>query len=181
VPRLPPFRALALLGGLLASPGALAATGAGDAAPSAAGAAPSPAGPVPAEAPFLSPNLPPPPESPPPPPEPPRASTAKVEATSVLGRKVVAPGDTKFGQIVDVLVDAAGQPRAAVIEFGGFMGVGERQIAVDWSVLRFPPPGSDEAVSLGMTADQFRDVPAYTPASRPVTVVGPPADARKAP
>ena len=45
-----------------------------------------------------------------------------------------------MGRIVDVLVDRSGQVRAAIIDFGGFLGVGSRKIAVDWNALHFPPP-----------------------------------------
>jgi hypothetical protein len=39
-----------------------------------------------------------------------------------------------MGRIVDVIVDRSGQVRAAVIDFGGFLGVGSRKIAVDWNM-----------------------------------------------
>ena len=42
-----------------------------------------------------------------------------------------------MGRIVDVIVDRAGAVRAAVIDFGGFLGVGSRKIVVDWNALRF--------------------------------------------
>src|SRR6266849_2785320 len=37
----------------------------------------------------------------------------------------------------DVLVDRSGIVRAAVIDFGGFLGVGSRKIVVDWNALHF--------------------------------------------
>ena len=42
-----------------------------------------------------------------------------------------------MGRIVDVIVDRTGTVRAAVIDFGGFLGVGSRKIVVDWSALHF--------------------------------------------
>ena len=42
-----------------------------------------------------------------------------------------------MGRIVDVIVDRSGQVRAAIIDFGGFLGVGSRKIAVDWNALHF--------------------------------------------
>ena len=42
-----------------------------------------------------------------------------------------------MGRIVDLLVDETGQPRAAIIDFGGFLGVGIRKIDIDWHSLRF--------------------------------------------
>src|SRR5262245_50151719 len=52
------------------------------------------------------------------------ASTVK----TVLGREVRSVADENMGRIVDVIVDLSGQVRAAVIDFGGFLGVGSRKI-----------------------------------------------------
>src|SRR5260370_11754307 len=56
---------------------------------------------------------------------------------AVLGREVRSVADENMGRIVDIIVDRSGQVRAAVIDFGGFLGVGSRKIAVDWSLLTF--------------------------------------------
>ena len=59
------------------------------------------------------------------------------DAHGVLGRDVRSPTDEDMGRIVDVIVDRAGMVRAAVIDFGGFLGVGSRKIVVDWNALHF--------------------------------------------
>ena len=64
---------------------------------------------------------------------------------SILGKDVRSSADENMGRIVDVIVDRAGRVRAAVIDFGGFLGVGSRKIAVDWNVLSFA--GSESATS----------------------------------
>ena len=53
------------------------------------------------------------------------------DAHGVLGRDVRSPADEAMGRIVDVIVDRGGTVRAAVIDFGGFLGVGSRKIVVD--------------------------------------------------
>ena len=65
----------------------------------------------------------------------------KHEVEGILGREVRSATDENMGRIVDVLVDRSGQVRAAIIDFGGFLGVGSRKIAVDWNALHFPQPG----------------------------------------
>ena len=60
------------------------------------------------------------------------------EVEGVLGREVRSATDEDMGRIADVLVDHSGQVRAAIIDFGGFLGVGSRKIAVDWNALHFP-------------------------------------------
>src|ERR1700686_5653655 len=57
------------------------------------------------------------------------------EAAGVLGRKVVGPNGEDLGLITAVIVDRDGRPRGAVIDFGGFLGVGSRKVAVDWNLL----------------------------------------------
>jgi hypothetical protein len=102
------------------------------------------------------------------------APTAKVAASGIIGRKVVGPDNNEIGHVIDVLVDAGSNPRAAVIDFGGFLGVGARKIAVNWSDLTFPPTGSDADIRLDLTADQIRAAPAYTDQTKPASVVQPP-------
>lgn len=40
------------------------------------------------------------------------------------------------GQIGDLLVSSDGSLEAVLLDIGGFLGIGERQVAVDWSALR---------------------------------------------
>jgi len=47
-------------------------------------------------------------------------------------QEVRSAAGENMGRIVDVVVDPSGQVRAAVIDFGGFLGVGSPRIAVDW-------------------------------------------------
>ena len=102
------------------------------------------------------------------------APIAKVSAGGILGRAVRGPDGQVIGRVVDVLVDAGSNPRAAVIDFGGFLGVGSRQVAVDWSDMTFPPTGSGGDLKLDLTLDQIRNAPAYTDQTKPAAVVEPP-------
>jgi sporulation protein YlmC with PRC-barrel domain len=102
------------------------------------------------------------------------APTTKVAASGIMGRKVLGPDGREIGRVVDVLVDAGSNPRAAVIDFGGFLGVGSRRIAVNWSDLTFPPTGSDADIKLDLTAEQIQAAPVYTDQTKPASVVEPP-------
>ena len=94
------------------------------------------------------------------------------EVEGILGRQVLGAADENMGRIVDVIVDHSGRVRAAVIDFGGFLGVGSRKIAVDWSALHFPPPGQPNAkISLDLTRDQVKAAPEYQE-GKPIVVLG---------
>jgi hypothetical protein len=114
------------------------------------------------------------PPAPPPPPQvtPEITVLNKHEVEGVLGRDVRSAADEDMGRIVDVLVDRAGQVRAAIIDFGGFLGVGSRRIAVDWGALHFPQPGKPgERIALDLTRDQVKAAPEYRE-GKPVVILG---------
>jgi hypothetical protein len=93
------------------------------------------------------------------------------EVEGILGREVRSSADENMGRIVDVLVVRSGQVRAAIIDFGGFLGVGSRKIAVDWSALHFPAPAKPEApIKLELNRDQVNAAPAYEE-GKPVVVL----------
>ena len=83
------------------------------------------------------------------------------------------PEGKDIGRLVDVLVDANGQPQAAVIDFGGFMGVGNRKIAVHWSVLHFNPRDGKHKITLDMTQDQIKGAPEFLNPNKAASVVTP--------
>ena len=83
------------------------------------------------------------------------------QAQSILGKDVRSSADENMGRIVDIIVDRAGHVRAAVIDFGGFLGVGSRKIAVDWNALHFAPDSSKREVTLELTRDQVKAAPEY--------------------
>jgi hypothetical protein len=94
------------------------------------------------------------------------------EVQGVLGREVRSGANENMGRIVDVLVDRNGQVRAAIIDFGGFLGVGSRKIAVAWNALRFvSDPNKAEPIGLELTRDEVRAAPEYKD-DKPVVVLG---------
>src|SRR5438270_12498156 len=94
------------------------------------------------------------------------------EAHGVLGRDVRSPKDEDMGRIVDVLVDRAGVVRAAVIDFGGFLGVGSRKIVVDWNALHFGRVADkSDSITLELTKEQVNAAPEYKE-DKPIVVLG---------
>jgi hypothetical protein len=94
------------------------------------------------------------------------------QAEGILGKDVRSTADENMGRIVDVIVDRTGQVRAAVIDFGGFLGVGSRKIAVDWGVLNFSLPSDKrDVVTIELTREQVKTAPEYKD-KRAVIVLG---------
>jgi hypothetical protein len=89
----------------------------------------------------------------------------------ILGEDVLSATGEKMGPIVDVLFDEAGKPRAAVIDFGGFLGVGTRKIAIDWNALRFDLGIKKNIIALDIGRQQLAAAPEYKGPDQPVLVV----------
>ena len=148
--------------------------------PVPATAAPNP--PQPDEAPAAPDTPPPPPPAPPPPPppkevpQPPKnlEPIPKAAAISVLGKKVKGPAGEDMGRVVDLLLDRDAQLQAVVIDFGGFLGVGSRKIAIDWRLVRFVPDDADAPIVLGLGKTDVQAAPEYKDTAQPPVMVGPP-------
>jgi hypothetical protein len=102
-----------------------------------------------------------------------------IAVMSILGKKVQGPKGEDLGRVVDVLADATGRVRVAIIDFGGFLGVGTRRIAVDWPLLRFDPAG-DKPLILSLSREKLQSAPEYKDSGHP-RVLMPPAVSPSAP
>jgi len=94
------------------------------------------------------------------------------EAHGVLGRDVRSQTEEDMGRIIDVIVDRSGTVRAAVIDFGGFLGVGSRKIVVDWNALHFGRiANKGDSITLELTKEQVTAAPEYKE-DTPIVVLG---------
>src|SRR3712207_3335599 len=58
-------------------------------------------------------------------------------ARVLLGQPVINPSGEAIGDIDDVLFDKSGRIATAVIGVGGFLGIGEKAVAVPYELLTF--------------------------------------------
>ncbi len=93
------------------------------------------------------------------------------QALAILGQNVADPDGKDIGRLVDVLIGDQGQPQAAVIDFGGFMGVGNRKIAVEWSALHFAPGDRETSDHARSDAGPDQGRPGIQGCTKPAPVV----------
>ncbi len=111
-----------------------------------------------------------------PPPPAPKAETPALliddkHVESILGKSILSSSGETLGNVTDILVDGDGHVRAAIVDFGGFLGVGVRKLAVAWSALHFVQGKSAITAVLDMNKDQLRGAPEYR-AGEPIVIVG---------
>jgi pyruvate/2-oxoglutarate dehydrogenase complex dihydrolipoamide acyltransferase (E2) component len=120
----------------------------------------------------------------PPAPKPPPDNTELLplrEVMALMGTKVRDLAGEDMGLVVDVVVDSGGKPRALVIDFGGFLGVGSRKIAIDWRLVDFRPENHDAPVLLHLGRAEVQTAPEFVPGVEPLRMLGPPPNAPATP
>lgn len=88
-------------------------------------------------------------------------SSERVEGSNVYN----AAGD-KLGSIDDLMIDKrSGQVRYAVLEFGGFLGIGTDRYPLPWNMLKYDTAKDGYVVPLDK--DRLNGAPSYPQENRP--------------
>jgi sporulation protein YlmC with PRC-barrel domain len=66
-----------------------------------------------------------------------KIETSQMLASELIGTKVISANNESIGDINDVIVDRNGQAVAAIVGVGGFLGIGEKDVAVPFKSLEF--------------------------------------------
>jgi hypothetical protein len=91
----------------------------------------------------------------------PEQSGNKLLVTEYLGQAVYDPGKQKVGTISNLLVDTTGRVTGVVIDVGGFLGVGTKEVAISFEAL-FPVREDDQdAFLVEMTKAQLEAAPTF--------------------
>ena len=70
-----------------------------------------------------------------------------VTVTHWYKQSVYDPGDNKIGEIMDVLLDRDGKVTALIVGVGGFLGMGEKDVAVPFNSVRSRPKTTTNGTS----------------------------------
>ena len=79
--------------------------------------------------------------------------------TNLIGTNVVGSGGRDAGEVENFLLDRSGNVRAAVVEWGGFLGIGERRAVVPIEQIQFGGP--NERARLNMTREQLEQLGSF--------------------
>jgi sporulation protein YlmC with PRC-barrel domain len=99
-------------------------------------------------------------------------------ASKLIGATVYGPDNKSIGDINDVLIANDGKINAVVIGVGGFLGVGEKNVAIPFDklqVARKADSAAIEKVTVAYSKDELKNAPKfayYEPASSKSTTTG---------
>ncbi len=93
-------------------------------------------------------------------------ASAVISSDHVEGTKVYNTVGDKLGSIDDLMIDkVSGQVRYAVLEFGGFLGMGTDRYPLPWNMLKYDTVKEGYVVPLDK--DRLEDAPRYPSEQRP--------------
>ncbi len=82
------------------------------------------------------------------------AAPARFLSDDLDGKDIYGANNEKIGEIEDFILQADGSVEAVVVEVGGFLGVGEKDVLVNWSALQMTMDGNNLRVTApGLTRD----------------------------
>ena len=85
-----------------------------------------------------------------------------VLASVLKGASVYGPDGSSIGSINDLIVGTDGKIDGVVIGAGGFLGIGERNVAVKWDKIQLHPVDSGTVrLLLSATKDDLRNAPPF--------------------
>jgi sporulation protein YlmC with PRC-barrel domain len=76
-------------------------------------------------------------------------------------QNVYDPNQQKIGEIMDVLVSPNGQIDAAIVGVGGFLGAGEKDVAVSFSAIKPAKKNDKTYLTLDTTKDALKNAPGF--------------------
>ncbi len=98
---------------------------------------------------------------------------APVSADDMMGRAVRGSDGEPLGRVSDVVIDSAsGKIQRLVIASGGFLGIGAKNVALDFTQVEIRPEGG--IVANGVTQADVEKMPTYDVAAETKTLSAPP-------
>ena len=103
-------------------------------------------------------------------------------------QNVYDPSDNKIGEIMDVLVDRDGRIGAMIVGVGGFLGAGEKDVAVPFNAVQVTKKDNKDYLVMNSTKDALKNAKGFKydrttmtwmPEEQPATTGAPAAPAQR--
>jgi sporulation protein YlmC with PRC-barrel domain len=87
--------------------------------------------------------------------------TGSLTVTDWYKQSVYDPSNTKIGQIMDVLVSPDGKADTLIIGVGGFLGAGEKDVAVSFGAVQKTMKDNKIYLTMNTTKDALKAAPGF--------------------
>jgi sporulation protein YlmC with PRC-barrel domain len=87
--------------------------------------------------------------------------TNSVTVADWYKQNVYDPSDNKIGEIMDVLVSPEGRATALIVGVGGFLGAGEKDVAVPFAAVKHTMKDKKIYLTMDTTKDALKSAPGF--------------------
>lgn len=85
-------------------------------------------------------------------------------ANNLVGATVKTTGGEEIGTVGDLIIDKNGQVIAIVVGVGGFLGMGEKDVAIGWEHVTRSGSRDDRVLHIDVTGKELRAAPSFNKA-----------------
>ena len=89
------------------------------------------------------------------------APSGASKASNLIGSDLRTSDDEEVGSVSDILIDADGQVVAIIVGVGGFLGIGEKDVAISWDNVTQSGTYDDRQLQIDVTRQDLRAAPEY--------------------
>jgi sporulation protein YlmC with PRC-barrel domain len=86
---------------------------------------------------------------------------SSLTVTDWYKQDVYDPNNNKIGQILDVLVAPSGQINTVIVGVGGFLGAGEKDVAVNFSSIKVSIKNDKKYLTMDTSKDALKNAPGF--------------------
>lgn len=84
-----------------------------------------------------------------------------LQASNLIGAGVSTSTGESMGSVSDLIIDENGQVVAVIVGVGGYLGMGERNVAIGWDDVTRSGSASMQELKVNVTRESLRDAKEY--------------------
>jgi len=82
-------------------------------------------------------------------------------ASQLIGADVQTVNNEGIGDVSDLIIGSNGQVMAIVVSVGGFLGMGEKDVAIGWNHVKRTGMADDMELRVDVTRDELKAAPTF--------------------
>lgn len=82
-------------------------------------------------------------------------------ASHLIGADVQTANNEDIGDVNDLIIGSNGQVMAIVVSVGGFLGMGEKDVAIGWDHIKRSGTADDMELRVDVTRDELKAAPTF--------------------
>lgn len=84
-----------------------------------------------------------------------------MQASDLIGAEVKTTGNENVGPVEDLIIDQNGQIAAIVVSVGGFLGMGEKNVAIGWDQVTASRTADEQELRVNLTRGELGSAPEF--------------------